>query len=226
MKYFPVTIVDNFYENPDLIREFALSLEYHRSDDGRWPGSRTSLISMLNRSFFNTFTNKLFSLFFDFNHNDLDWNIDTNFQKINKFSSDINDIKNSGWIHSDEGLFSGIVYLNPDDCFYSGTSIYKLKSGEVDNCQQKTKYLHYTHSKEFDENEYKIEKEYNNGKYVETIRIENVYNRLVIFEGGVHHGVPTFYSENDEPRLTQVFFVNNLSTSSDFPIIRSRLSNV
>jgi hypothetical protein len=226
MKHFPVTIVDNFYENPDLIREFALSLEYHQSDGGRWPGSRSPLISELNRSFFNTFTNKLFSLFFDFDHSSLEWNVDTNFQKINKFSSDINDIKNSGWIHSDEGLFSGIVYLNPDDYLYSGTSIYKLKPGEENDCPQKTKYLHYTNSEEFDEHEHKIEKEYNNSKYIESIRIENVYNRLVIFESGVYHGVPSFYTENNEPRLTQVFFVQNLVTSSNFPIIRSRLSNV
>jgi hypothetical protein len=225
MKYFPVTIVDNFYENPDLIRKYALSLEYHQSD-GRWPGFRSSLISEINRSFFDTFSNKLFSLFFDFKHNDLEWSVDTNFQKINKFSSDINDIKNSGWIHADKGLFSGIVYLNPDDYLYSGTSIYKLKPGEVHDCPQKTRYLHYTNSKEFDEYESKIEKEYNNSKYIESIRIENVYNRLVIFESGVYHGVPTFYSESDEPRLTQVFFVQNLNTTSDFPIIRSKLSNV
>lgn len=35
MKKFPVTVIDNFYENPDLVRNFALSLPYYMSSDGR-----------------------------------------------------------------------------------------------------------------------------------------------------------------------------------------------
>ena len=40
-------------------------------------------------------------------------------------------------------------------------------------------------------------------QYVETVTIENVYNRFVLFSGNTHHGVKTFGSS---PRLTLNFF--------------------
>lgn len=35
MKKFPLTVVDKFFETPGLIRDFALSQEYYKSDDGK-----------------------------------------------------------------------------------------------------------------------------------------------------------------------------------------------
>ena len=37
---FPITCYDNFYENPDYIREFALSLDYS-PESGTFPGVRS-----------------------------------------------------------------------------------------------------------------------------------------------------------------------------------------
>lgn len=226
MKKFPVTIVDDFYETPDLIREYALSLPYYATEDGRWPGARSPQISEVNKKLFETFNNKLFSLFFDFEKTGLEWCVESSFQQVDSFSEDKNNIKNDGWIHSDgDAIFSGVVYLNPNPKPDWGTSVYKLKPNEVDDCTQKTKFLHYSESEDFNEEEYIEEKTRNNNKFVESIRVENVYNRLIIFEGGVYHGVPSFYSDDDEARLTQVFFVKKLTSSnSNYPIIRSRLS--
>jgi len=225
MKKFPVTIVDNFYENPDLVREYALSLSYQSSKTGKYPGSRTKLLSIQNERFSRIFSKKLFSLFFDYETTKLAWNVETTFQKINSFSEEEKNIKNSGWIHADDDtVFAGVVYLNPDPKPNWGTSIYTLKPNEIDDCLQKTKFLHYSNSPDFNEIEHEKEKNFNNNKFVESIRVENVYNRIIIFEGGVYHGVPSYYSNDDEPRLTQVFFVKNLNSSVFSPIIRSRLS--
>jgi hypothetical protein len=223
MKKFPVTVIDNFYDNPDLVRNIALSLEYSPSEDGRWPGVRTENLNIVAEKLFNQFSAKLFSLFFDLKKTDVDGSIETSFQKIRPFSPDKEDIKNSGWIHGDSSVFSGVIYLNPDDSLHSGTSIYTLKSGEKSNYSQITKCLHYL-GKDFDEEEYTIEKNNNNGGFRETIRIENVYNRLVLFEHMVPHGVPTYYTESDQPRLTQTFFVTELTSSTMFPIIRSKIA--
>ena len=38
---FPVTIVDNFFEEPDLIVEEANKLKYFNPQTGNWPGTRT-----------------------------------------------------------------------------------------------------------------------------------------------------------------------------------------
>ena len=55
----------------------------------------------------------------------------------------------------------------------------------------------------------------------ETIRFNNQYNRMIAFEGGIPHGVRSFHTTN-EPRLTQVFFVYKLESSSPTPLVRMR----
>ena len=35
---FPITIVDNFFEDPDAIVEQALAHKYYNPDIGNWPG--------------------------------------------------------------------------------------------------------------------------------------------------------------------------------------------
>lgn len=222
MKKFPVTVVDNFYESPDLVRQFALSLKFNPTEDGRWPGERTKLLSEIDSSFFKIFCDKLFSLFYNFENESLSWKVETSFQKVFKFSEDRNSSFNNGWIHKDECVFSGVIYLNSNPEKNTGTSIYKIKDSEIDDNNQNEKFIFYS-GKDISEEKYKKSINHNNNKFEETIRIENFYNRLVLFEGGQYHGVPSFYSNNNDARLTQVFFVKSLETeSSNYPIIRMK----
>jgi hypothetical protein len=224
MKKFPVTIFDNFYENPDLVRDYALSLDYKPSEGGNWPGVRTKDLGLLNQRFFKMFVDKILSLFFDLENSAIEWEVDTYFQKVNSFSSNKFDIKNDGWIHADlDSTVSGVIYLNPYPKPNWGTSIYKLKPNEEYNQYQDSKLLHYSNSKDFNELEYANEKRCSNNKFIESIRVENLYNRLILFEGNEFHGVPSFYSDGNDPRLTQVFFITKINSSSQFPIIRSKL---
>ena len=55
-------------------------------------------------------------------------------------------------------------------------------------------------------------------QYVETITIENVYNRLVVFNNRTHHGVKTF---GTKPRLTLNFFGIDFSGKRP-PLVRAR----
>ena len=61
----------------------------------------------------------------------------------------------------------------------------------------------------------------NNNKFEETNSIKNVYNRMILFEGGVYHGVQSLYSSL-EPRLTQVFFVYKVG-GARYPVVRSKV---
>jgi len=38
---FPITIVDNFFDDPDAIVETANNLKYFNPQGGHWPGTRT-----------------------------------------------------------------------------------------------------------------------------------------------------------------------------------------
>jgi hypothetical protein len=228
MKKFPVTIVDNFYENPELVRDFALSQKFYPSN-GRYPGSRTDLLSDLNKKFFNTFCHKVISLFYDFKTTQLEWNVETTFQKIGKMSKNKESKFNEGWVHYDPHIFSGIIYLSDNSV---GTNIYEPIDPDDTHYHQNERDIFYS-GENITEEEYSKGIIENNSKFKESIRIDGKFNRLVLFEGGVWHGVPSFYCEGAE-RLTQVFFFHKMNAIHtpvsvpvadpiNYPIIRSKL---
>jgi len=221
MKKFPVTVLDNFYENPDLVRQFALSLDYGTDVEGKWPGKRSLLLHKINQSFFNTFCEKLFSLFYDLDYNYVDYSVATNFQSISNYSENPNSKLNVGWIHQDiECIFSGVIYLNPNPQENTGTNIYNIIDKNIP-LNQSQKFKLYKGEEPVNESEYTQQILENNSNFEETISINNVYNRMILFEGGVHHGVQSLYSSS-EPRLTQVFFVYKVE-GGRYPVVRSKV---
>ena len=56
-----------------------------------------------------------------------------------------------------------------------------------------------------------------NGQYEESVRINNVYNRMILFDGNTQHAAQTFGSKTD--RLTLNFFLKNI-TGPQQPFIR------
>ena len=65
-KYFQVQAVDNFFDKPEEIVKFANQLEYQVGPYGFWPGKRTKELHIDHKNFFNSFLEKIFSLFFNF----------------------------------------------------------------------------------------------------------------------------------------------------------------
>jgi hypothetical protein len=222
MKTFPTICVDNFYKNPDKVREFALSLDYNGADnaDGTYPGKRTQNLHKIDKEFFDKFCNKLMTLYFDF-QTPVSWEINTSFQLIHPMADSPNDKKNHGWIHTDNAvLFGGIIYLTPNINPNCGTSIYReLYPAEDDEIVSlnNTKIKFYRDG-EVEEHDNALE--INNSRFVETARFDNIYNRLVAFDNTTNHGANNFYSDT-EPRLTQVFFVYKIETSGKLPLERS-----
>ena len=60
-----------------------------------------------------------------------------------------------------------------------------------------------------------------NEQFEETIRVSNVYNRLIAFDSHLQHAAQDFFGKGEESRLTLVFFVNKLFTNNT-PISRVR----
>lgn len=223
MKKFPVTVLDNFYENPDLVRQFALSLDYDTDPEGRWPGKRSLPLHEVNQSFFGTFCNKIFNLFYDLDNKTINYKVATNFQSISNYSENPDSELNTGWIHQDvECICSGVIYLNPNPQENTGTNIYSMIDGKDPNLNQSEKHKLYMGKEPVNESEYTDQILENNNKFEETISVRNVYNRMILFEGGVIHGVPSYYSSSSEPRLTQVFFVYK-AEGQRYPVVRSKV---
>lgn len=208
---FPVTVIDNFFDNPDKIVEYALSCEYQISENGEWPGKRTFPLHAINPEIFNLSVDKLISLFYTENLN-VAWSATTYFQLVDNNYSE-------GWVHKDlDYIITGIIYLNKNENIKSGTSIYRSKKDmfytKIKNTEHKIKtYL----DNEYNSEEYRIE---NNSQFEETINISNVYNRLICFDSHLLHAAQNF-SEGLEPRLTLIIFIKNIS-NWDTPIKRLR----
>lgn len=211
---FPTNIIDNFYNEPDKVREFALQQGYLNSP-GNYPGKRTKELHELNKKLFQEFCEKLFSIYYDLNN--LEWNVSTSFWKVSTIDNDPSSPKNMGWIHEDGCLFAGVVYLSPGLNKNLGTTIYK-KIKNYDNINVSA--MHKFYSKGIDEgfDEAIVN---NNNRFEETTKICNQYNRLISFDGTVPHSPSHYYMEN-EVRINQVFFVHNIKHPSYSPLQRVR----
>jgi hypothetical protein len=208
MRNFPVVIVDNFFKDPDKVRNFALHQEFKRDDTSNYPGLRTDCLSIIEPSLHNEFLKKFFSVYYDFRFEELNWVVSAQFQKTdNHFDS--------GWIHRDNdgtanNKLAGIVYLTPNAPLNSGTSIYKSKSNVlIPSINAQAKYTHYLSNGNSDEliNLKEKEKE----QFEETINVSNIYNRLISFEASEYHAAQNYFGEDNKPRLILVFFVTKIN---------------
>ena len=213
---YPVTILDNFFEEPDKIVDLALNTEYSEITDGRWPGVRSKNLSEINISLFNYIHRKLFYNFFEnLPHY---WESNTTFSIIKPFHQDKYHLKNRGWIHHDSNCYiGGLIYLNKNPEEDTGTSIFRAKDGfffqESAHTQVKEKfYQGQDISDDVYEEAYKAVHE----KYEESIKVNNVYNRMILFDGNTHHAAQTYGSSD---RLTINFFIHNIMGAAQ-PYIR------
>ena len=201
---FPITIVDNFFEDPDAIVKEANTLKYFNPQTGNWPGTRTKNLHLELPRLHMYFTQKLNSIFYE--ENPHYWETACHFQAIDPMHEDQYHKKNKGWIHTDDNTwFGGIVYLNRDPEPDTGTSIYSAKYGYVHQSEEEIgKKMALYKNLHVDDIEYERAFDAMHDQYVETVTIENVYNRLVVFNNKTHHGVKT-YGKNLQ-RLTLNFF--------------------
>jgi hypothetical protein len=216
MKNIPALCVDNFYSDPDRIREWALSLDFIDVEDKTSPGLRTQMLHLIDRDFFDEFCKKLFSIFFDLENTDIKYRVQTSFQLVESMSPDPNSPKNQGWVHFDTNtIFAGVIFLTPEIDLNCGTSIFKLvEPNKLDMSNAKIDFY-----RNGIDNDYDRRITEHRQAYIETIKFNNVYNRLICFDTECAHGVNSFYSTT-EPRLTQVFFVEEINTDIPPPIVR------
>jgi len=187
-----IIVIDNFYDNPDSVRQNALTCEYMpvKHDTGffkfghaPWPG-RVSV---------NAYSPK---------------NLDLSISKLlskqvrqlpiinsGRFRmSRIDDIQNN-MVHLDGCDYAGVLYLN-DIANTPGTIFYTHKKT---NCMYGSKDL-------FDE--LILNNEVHDTQFWDINFVSNiVYNRLIVYPANMFHGIgPLFGTTNEDARLVQIFF--------------------
>jgi hypothetical protein len=208
----PTICVDDFFKEPKKIKEFSNTLTFAKDPSGKWPGERTQFLHQINQEFVKFVSKKIMSILFPINYNDMQWEVEQTFQKING-----NIYKNKGWVHTDSPFeLTAIIYLS--DHLKCGTSIFKRNSFfcEIINSKFKEKFYKET-DKLSAENKYLDE---NNDRFEKIHTIESRFNRLIIFDSNHFHAAEKFNEENiNEDRLTLISFFKNITGNfNKYPI--------
>lgn len=201
-------IVDNFFEDPYKVIELANSLEYTDAskDEYRWPGERSTFIHKIDYNFFNYVITKVLNTYFPFAKVSCK-EAKLLFQKISSFYED-------GWVHKDPNVITFIVYLNNTKVIDNGTSLYvpknpylKNKDLTIHDDKKIKSFKNFNKIKEY--KPYRLE---NNNQFEETIRVNNIFNRCVMFNASTYHKANNFnVIDNYEDRLTLIGFIQDFT---------------
>ena len=203
---YPLVIKDNFFSDPDSIARLSKEVEYSNSEN-TWPGSRSGFLHKINLKLYAYIGQQIIMLIHD--RLPTTYNLETSFQKINPYvRNDKWNKKNRGWVHKDYCLFGGIIYLDRNPDKDSGTSIYKSKDGyDVQTAESLFYKEELYNGNEVDDVQYDKSYDILRDQYEETLRIPNLYNRLVLIPGDQWHSMTT---TGDKERHTIVFFCHHL----------------
>jgi len=217
----PVICIDNFFQDPIKVKEFAYSLKYGKGEEGRWPGTRTNPLHEVDFRFFKWSTKKMISAIYPMNFSESTWVAEQSFQRIPGSL-----YKNKGWVHRDNGVeFTAIVYLsNHRNC---GTSIYRPKILGADTINENEKRNFYKNIENLNDKQKKEEKDLlkqNNDQFEKILEIDSVFNRLVMFDANNYHAAENFSNEGlNEDRLTLItFFSNVVIPNIKYPLTEMR----
>ena len=180
-----VWIVDNFYQDPDSIRKFALAQEYDQGGIGKYYiGNRTKqqfLFPGLKEEF-EYIMNRRIEKWEEHGMNG-------RFQVCKEGEPLV--------YHCDPQRWAGMLYLTPNAPYQSGTSTHALKGTDV---------RHLSHpdiTKCFRPGSQNLDRTI----FEPVDTFGNVYNRLVIFNAGYLHSATDYFGyNNDNCRLWQMFF--------------------
>ena len=244
-KFWPVTL-DNFFDNPDEIRELGLRMVkgdesvLSSLDKGRWPGIRSETLWKVDKELAHKITERVLSCYFNFNYEQIFWNYcDMRFQLISRFDKDKNNLKNKGWIHidathphqpqpdpeknqTDKFQLAGLIYLTPDIETYTGTSLFIAKKDKTLHDWRKNIDVRKTLFKgdPISDEEIKEAWEKHRSCFIEKVMFNNIYNRLVMYDGKEFHAANSYYTSKDA-RLTLGFFIGGI-LAPQWPLERVR----
>ena len=224
MNLYPITVVENFYANPNAIRKFALAQKYtfcHEiaNIEYVYPGCRTKDLSILDKKLYDKICEKLVSIFHIHQHDYMKWEITTSFQSVS------NEYK-QGVIHRDHStIFAAVLYLTPEAPLDSGTSLYKKN-----NTFNEEEYLQalVKNDEAFKAGQKVMSTNYHS-MFDEVVRINNVYNTLILYEGENFHAANKFFGSTlQDSRLAQVFFIKRIDANKadSFPLNRTKAVNI
>ena len=188
-----VMVVDNFYADPDLVRNYAMNnLEYTPSDyhkgersNSRFilEGTKEKLEEVIGREITN-------------------WNHGGYANGVFQFCTADQPIV----YHVDSQMYAGMVYLTPDAPPQTGTAMYRSKVTGISSFPGQETRMGQEYVDTFRGNN--KEMNFYDGTQFEKIdEVGNVYNRLVIFNSSQLHAATEYFGDAiDNARFFHMFF--------------------
>lgn len=197
-----ILVKDNYFDNPDLIRQLGVSLSDYRVDnelDGPqtgWRGQRSIPLRNINNETLNKYSQDIFNLcceYFDLKNYVYPYSN----QRAKRVSGDLMittyfhitteetkkafpDFSQDRFHKDFASPVAGVVYLNPSAPPKAGTSVFDGKNNQM-------------------------------------VNLENKYNRLVAYEGSRIHALSdTFGNDVESGRLTFTFFIHEKQFVEEF----------
>jgi len=189
-------VIDNFYDDPDKIREYALSLNYQPPENHGAVGYRCESGRNIEDGTKELFE-KLLHTTIPNGNNLGEWNYSTNgcFQWCNAKVPIV--------YHADSQQYAAIIYLTPDAPPNCGTSFFRHKKYKICNSEIFSKSDWYQSDLNYKE------PHLDKTPWEAVDNIGNVYNRLVIFDAQYIHAVTEYFGQDiNNSRLFQLFFFN------------------
>jgi hypothetical protein len=183
-------IIDDFYTNPEEVREFALQQEF--SVRGNYPGRRT--ISYLNDSLKESIS----KIIEPHAGTILSWGGD--YTGCFQYTT----AEDRSWIHADSYTdWAGVLYLTPDAPISAGTGLFRHKETGLRNWNYRER------SKEEDTISPHMQHPHDYTKWDMTDKFGNFFNRLILYRADLYHvSLDYFGTSKEDGRLFQVFFFN------------------
>lgn len=188
-----VIVVDNYYSNPDQVREYAMTLDFNPNVKYH-KGSRTEVKTIFEgtKQSFEKLLGRKISVWEEHIYNGV-------FQYCTAQESLV--------YHTDNQSYAAVVFLTPDAPPSCGTSFYKSKFNGLmayptpADCKKQGKSEDALFDEMFAGNFYDSTR----WELVDTVG--NVYNRLVIFDAKRVHAASAYFGDNMEnSRLFHMFF--------------------
>ena len=170
-------VVDDFYTNPDAVREYALQQPFDVK--GNYPGART-------KPFLPDDVKNAIQYWMKLVGPITNWHEHSGYTGAFQLAT----AQDRTWIHADYyNKWAGVCYLTPDAPHTGGTGLYRHKqSGQFRRTDQDWEGYDYTKWDLFD-------------------RIGNKYNRLILYRGDLFHASIDYFGDSlQNGRLFQTFF--------------------
>jgi hypothetical protein len=191
-------VIDDFYDHPDRVRNFALSQSFEI--DGQFPGWRSSP-------------------YFPGNSNERICKILGSLLRLDQSGVEIISVGECGsfqiatsreetWIHADPyAKWAGVCYLTPDAPIASGTALYRHRRTKIRDCSVALKHFRgKDQAPQFDFRTSEIDC-LDPSQWEKIDSIGNLFNRLVLYKASLYHSAVEYFGHDlHDARLFQVFF--------------------